>query len=64
MFWSISDSNNAEKELIFYIESWEKEKQYIFHYNFSLYIKNKSGNVTENSEFKKFFDFYSCNATA
>ena len=31
MFWSISDSNNAEKELICYIESWEKEKKNSFH---------------------------------
>ena len=57
-FWAVSDSNKAEQEFIQYIEAWEKEEKNIFHYNFSLYMNNKSGNVVKNSRFKEFFDFY------
>jgi len=32
-----------------------EENKNIFHYNFSLYMNNKCGNVTENSEFRDFF---------
>ncbi|MFQ5713926.1 MAG: hypothetical protein ACE5GU_07835 [Candidatus Scalinduaceae bacterium] len=56
-FWAVSDSNKAEQEFIQYIEAWEKEEKNIFHYNFSLYMNNKSGNVVKNSRFKEFFDF-------